>query len=81
MISMTDLTECPHCHSKNIETIGFEHWQCKDCGKRYHVTYHCRICNAEISKERYETHNQLCDFCEDNEEMDEDEDFGIAPHY
>jgi len=21
------------------------------------------------------------DFCEDNEEMDEDEDFGIAPHY
>jgi hypothetical protein len=43
--------------------------------------YYCRICGAEITKEQYENHDELCDFCEDNEEMDEDEDFGIAPHY
>lgn len=29
---------------------------------------------AEITRERYEDHDELCEFCEDNEEMDEDED-------
>jgi hypothetical protein len=43
--------------------------------------YCCRICGVEITKEQYEDHDELCEFCEDNEEMDEDEDFGIAPHY
>jgi galactose-1-phosphate uridylyltransferase len=43
--------------------------------------YCCRICGTEITKEQYEDHDELCEFCEDNEEMDEDEDFGIAPHY
>ena len=43
--------------------------------------YYCRICGTEITRERYEDHDELCEFCEDNEEMDEDEDFGIAPYY
>lgn len=43
--------------------------------------YHCRICGVEIDKQRYEDHDELCDFCEQNEEDDEGEDFGIAPHY
>jgi CRISPR/Cas system-associated protein Cas10 (large subunit of type III CRISPR-Cas system) len=43
--------------------------------------YYCRICGTEIDKERFEDHEGLCDFCEQNEEDDEDEDFGIAPHY
>jgi hypothetical protein len=43
--------------------------------------YYCRICHEEITRERYEDHDELCEFCEQNEEDDEDEDFGIAPHY
>ena len=37
--------------------------------------YNCRICGTEITKDQYEDHDELCEFCEDNEEMDEDEDF------
>lgn len=43
--------------------------------------YYCRICSTEIDKERFEEHDELYEFCEQNEEDDEDEDFGIVPHY
>jgi predicted SprT family Zn-dependent metalloprotease len=43
--------------------------------------YFCRICGTEIDKERYEDHDELCESCEGNEKMDEDEDFEIAFRY
>jgi ribosomal protein L37AE/L43A len=72
---------CPNCHSPDLEKLGEQRFKCRDCGAKFHIAYYCRNCGAEISKERYEDHDELCEFCEDNEEMDEDEDFGIAPHY
>jgi hypothetical protein len=34
-------------------------------------TYYCRNCGAEISRERYEDYDQLCESCEDSQEDSE----------
>jgi tRNA G26 N,N-dimethylase Trm1 len=34
-------------------------------------TYYCRNCGTEISRERYEDYDQLCESCEDDKEDSE----------
>jgi hypothetical protein len=72
---------CPKCLSSNLEELSEERYKCQDCGTRFHIAYYCKNCGTEISKERYENDDELCEFCEGIQEMDENEDFGIAPDY
>lgn len=72
--------KCPKCNTEMTETSP-EHWHCPSCGKNFHLAFYCRICGDKISKEDFNNYDGLCFNCYDREEADEEEDFGIAPHY